>query len=149
MRRSMLALAVLSLALGVAGCSMCPASAPKGKFLIILQAGTETHEGLARAVHALLYSAELLETGHDVVLLFDGAGTEWARALRDPKHKLHARYKKLADLGVVEEVCDFCAGAFKVKDDLKKIGGVPFVGAYSGHPSLVKWIDAGYAAIVL
>ena len=137
------------LALGAAGCAMCPASRPKGKFLVILQAGTETHEGLARAVHALLYSAELLEAGHDVVLLFDGAGTEWARALRDPKHKLHARYKKLAGLGVVEEVCDFCSGAFKVKDDLKKIGGVPLVGTYSGHPSLVKWIDAGYAVIVL
>jgi hypothetical protein len=149
MRRSVLTLAFLSCVLAAAGCAMCPASPAKGKFLVILQAGTESHEGLARAVHALLYSAELLEAGHKVVLIFDGAGTEWANALRDPKHKLHARYKKLADLGVVEEICDFCAGAFKVKGELKKIDGIPLVGTYSGHPSLVKWIDAGYTVIVL
>ena len=99
MRRSMLTLVFLSFALGAAGCAMCPASPAKGKFVIILQAGTESHEGLVRAVHALLYSAELLEAGHEVVLIFDGAGTEWARALRKPKHKLHARHKRLADLG--------------------------------------------------
>ncbi|MFH1730491.1 MAG: hypothetical protein ABIF82_02430 [Planctomycetota bacterium] len=44
---------------------------------------------------------------------------------------------------------NLCAGAFKVKDELKKIDGVPLIGVYSGHPSLVKWIDAGYVVIVL
>ena len=48
------------------------------KYLIILQAGTESHEGMARAVHALLYATELKEAGYEVALVFDGAGTEWA-----------------------------------------------------------------------
>ena len=40
------------------------------KFAIVLQAGKETHEGMARAVHALLYAAELKEKGYEVVLTF-------------------------------------------------------------------------------
>ncbi len=149
MRRLTTTLILMSLVLGVTGCATLRPSPPKQKFLIILQAGTESHEGLARAVHALLYSTELLEKGHKVVLIFDGAGTEWARALRDPKHKLHARYEKLAEMGVVEEVCDFCAGAFKVKSDLRKLEGVPLIGTYEGHPGPTKWIDLGYTVIVL
>ena len=121
----------------------------KKDFVIILQAGTESHEGLARALHALMYSAELVETGHKVVLIFDGAGTEWARALRDPEHRLHARYQKLAGLGVVEEICDYCAGAFGVKGELIGFGAVPLVGSYRGHPRIAQWLDAGYTVIVL
>ncbi len=52
-----------------------------GKYAIILQAGKESHEGMARAAHAFLYAKELKEHGHDVVLIFDGAGTEWAEEL--------------------------------------------------------------------
>ena len=40
------------------------------KYLIILQAGTESHEGMARAVHALLYATELKEAGYPVTLIF-------------------------------------------------------------------------------
>ena len=34
------------------------------EFAIVLQAGKETHEGMARAVHALLYATELKEKGY-------------------------------------------------------------------------------------
>src|SRR3989338_11713843 len=84
----------------------CQVSGGK-KFLIILQAGTESHEGMARAVHALLYTTELKEAGYDVVLVFDGAGTEWAKALLDPVNKLHPAYEKLEKLGGTQIICDF------------------------------------------
>lgn len=44
-------------------------------FTMNLQADTGSHEGLARALHALLYAEELLQGGYSVVLIFDGAGT--------------------------------------------------------------------------
>ncbi|MBI2071047.1 MAG: DsrE family protein [Elusimicrobia bacterium] len=119
------------------------------KFLIILQAGTESHEGLARALHALLYAKELKEAGYAVTLVFDGAGTGWAEAFRDPKNKLHDRYKGLKNLQVVEEICDFCAGAFKVKGKLKQMSDATLVGEFEGHPSLKKWVAQGYQIIVL
>ena len=71
------------------------ANAPNKKFAIILQAGKETHEGMARAVHALLYATELKERGYAVVLIFDGAGTEWADEFSNPdsQSKLLPIYK--------------------------------------------------------
>lgn len=119
------------------------------KFVIILQADTDRHEGLARALHALLYAKELKEGGAEVVLIFDGAGTGWAKMFRNPQHKLHLKYKELEKMGVTEEICDFCSGAFRVKEDLKKVPGTPLTGEFEGHPSLKKWLDLGYRVIVL
>ena len=121
-----------------------------GKYAIILQAGKEHHEGTARAVHALLYARELKERGHEVVLIFDGAGTEWAEEFSNPdsQSKLKATYDELRKLGVVEVVCDFCANAFQVKERLAA-RQAPLIAEYAGHPSIAKWIEQGYALIVL
>lgn len=119
------------------------------KFLIILQAGTESHEGLARALHALLYTKELKEGGHDVTLMFDGAGTAWTRELEKADHKLHAAYTALKALGVTQEICDFCSGAFQVKESLSGEQKGFLDGSYNGHPSIVKWVSQGYEIIVL
>src|SRR4030042_4442414 len=119
------------------------------KFVIILQAGKETHEGLARALHSLLYAKEVKDAGHLVALIFDGAGTEWAEAFQHPDHKLHGRYQELKKLGIVEEVCDFCAAAFQVEEGIQKMSESALVAEFDGHPSLKKWIDLGYEVIVL
>jgi len=121
-----------------------------GKYAIILQAGKESHEGMARAVHAFLYAKELKEHGHEVVLIFDGAGTEWAEELSNPESpsKLKPMYEQLKQAGVVEIICDFCAGAFQVKDRLAQ-RQVPLTAEYAGHPSIAKWVEQGYELIVL
>ena len=129
------------------------AESPKKKatdgYAIVLQAGNETNEGMARAVHALLYAAELAEKGYEVVLIFDGAGTGWANELRKPENPLHKHYLKVQELGMVEEICDYCADQFKVKATLSERQKLLLAGDYEGHPSLVKWIEKGYQLIVL
>lgn len=122
----------------------------KKKFAIILQADTDRHEGLARAVHAMLYAKELIEDGHDVTLIFDGAGTHWAEELSRPegKNPLIPQYVQLKKLGVTEVICDFCANAFEVKKDLVE-RGAGLVGEYEGHPSIAKLVDQGYQLLVL
>ena len=120
------------------------------KFAIVLQAGKETHEGMARAVHALLYAAELKEKGYEVVLIFDGAGTEWAEELSNPdsQSKLLPMYNTFKETGIQEIICDFCTGAFGVKEKLESRQS-PVVSEYQGHPSIEKWIGKGYQLIVL
>jgi len=120
------------------------------RFAVILQAGTGTSEGFARAVHALLYATELKEEGYEVVLIFDGAGTTWYDELSDPilQSPLMSRYQAFKKTGIEEIVCDYCAGAFKVKDRLRDRQS-PLVSKYKGHPSLVKWIRKGYQLIIL
>lgn len=127
-----------------------PSAQAAGKYAIILQAGKESHEGMARAVHAFLYAKELKEHGHEVVLIFDGAGTEWAEELSNPESqsKLKPMYDQLKEVGIVEIVCDFCAGAFAVKERLAQ-RQVPMTAEYAGHPSIAQWADAGYALMVL
>ena len=81
-RRFNFGIAVLSCLLVFVGASRAAHAADK--YAIVLQAGTKSHEGSARAVHAFLYAKELKEHGHEVVLIFDGAGTEWAEELSNP-----------------------------------------------------------------
>jgi len=127
-----------------------PLDAAAGQYAIILQAGTESHEGMARAVHAFLYAKELKEHGHEVVLIFDGAGTEWAEALSDPDSdsKLQPLYEELRAVAVIEVVCDYCAGAFGVKEALTE-RAVPMAAEYAGHPSIAKWVEQGFQLIIL
>lgn len=140
---------LLSVAVLLLGCSICRAEGEKGKVAIVLHAGAETNEGTARAVHALIYARHLAEAGYKVVLIFDGAGTGWANELRKPDNKLYSHYQKIKELGMVEEVCDYCADVFDVKSKLPEEQRKLLVGDYEGHPSLVKWIEKGYQIVVL
>ena len=49
---------------------------------------------------------------------------------------------------VTQVICDFCAGAFQVKEQLAK-RQPPLVAEYAGHPSIAEWADQGYALLVL
>jgi len=122
----------------------------QGKFLILLQTGKETHEGSSRALHALLYAKELKEHGHEVVLIFDGAGTEWAYDWVNPDStsELQPLFKELREKLGTWIICDYCAAAFKVKRGLTVLN-VPLTSEYEGHPSIAKWADEGYQIIVL
>lgn len=141
---------VLFIALLCAGYSVYTIHTIHNKFAIILQAGKETHEGMARALHAFLYATELKEKGYDVVLIFDGAGTEWAEEFSNPgsQSKMLPMYQTFKKTGVIEVICDFCAVAFGVKE---KLGSrqLPLVSEYKGHPSIEKWIKKGYQIIIL
>ena len=127
-----------------------PAFADSGKYLIILRAGKESHEGMARAVHALLYSKELKEHGHEVALVFDGAGTEWVEEWTnsESENKLKPMYEELRKTGITQVICDFCANAFQVKENLKTQGQT-LTSEYQGHPSIARWVDQGYQLVVL
>lgn len=118
------------------------------KFLIVLQAGKETHEGLAWAYHALLYCKDFLEKGHGAKLVFDGAGTEWVAELMKPEHKLHPLFKEIQGKGAIDAICDFCAGAFGVKDQAQK-SGIAMGSEFQGHPSIAKYVAEGYQFLTL
>ena len=150
MQRATIALLfAVSMGILLAERAMAPA-AESGKYLVVLQAGKESHEGLARALHALLYTRELKEHGHTVILVFDGAGTEWAEEWTKPdsQHKLTPMYRELRKQGVTNVICDFCAGAFAVKKDLEG-RDVDMSAEYKGHPSIAKWADQGYQILIL
>ncbi|MDF7824873.1 DsrE family protein [Pontiellaceae bacterium B12227] len=129
--------------------AVCFGAETDGKFAIILQSGNETNEGAARAQHALLYAAELLEAGYAVALIFDGAGTGWANEFAQPESSLYEKYMKLKKMDLVEVVCDDCAEDLHVKEKLPPAQKLLLSGAYKGHPSIVTWVKKGYQIICL
>lgn len=136
--------------LGFSGVGSYAQTPKAGKYLVVLQAGKETHEGMARAVHAFLYARELKEHGHEVRLVFDGAGTEWAEGLSNPasESKIKPMYEEFKKQGISEVICDFCAGAFGVKEQLQG-RELPLAAGYEGHPSIAQWADQGYEVLIL
>ena len=92
-----------------------PCALAADKYAVILQAGMEGHEGTARAVHAFLYAAELKEHGHEVVLIFDGAGTEWAEELSNPDStsKLKPAYERLKEQALLRLSATFAPQPFR------------------------------------
>lgn len=123
------------------------------KVAIILQAGAESHEGMARMYHSLLYTKELRERGGDVRLVFDGAGTEWAARLHQPDgderlQRLAGLFGELKEDGLTYEVCDYCSGAFGVKEQLQQTEA-PLTAQYMDHPSIASLVEEGYRIWIL
>lgn len=122
------------------------------KVAIILQAGPGTHESHARMFHSLVYSKELHEKGHDVRLIFDGASTEWLAKWGNPEddddRQMGGFMETLKGAGLVYAVCDFCAGAFGVRDRLKT-QNEPLSAEYMNHPSIAGLISDGYQLVTL
>ena len=86
------------------------------KVAIVILADTETHESLGRVVNALEAVKEFKDGHDDVQLIFDGAGPKWIPELEKPDHKLHGLYIAVKDR--ISGACEFCAGAFGVKDQV-------------------------------
>jgi len=147
MKKIYFALAVLCLMWGFA---FPPDALANEKFAIVLQAGKESHEGMARAFHAFLYAKEFSEKGYEVVLIFDGAGTEWVEELSDPDSAspLKSTYDDFRENGLLQVICDYCAASFNVKGELIK-RNITLSSEYLGHPSIAHWVEEGYRLIIL
>lgn len=84
------------------------------------------------------------------LLGFSGAGTEWAEELSNPasESKIKPVYDEFKKLGISEIICDFCAGAFGVKEKLQG-RQLPLTAGYEGHPSIAQRADRGYQIVIL
>jgi hypothetical protein len=119
------------------------------KIAIILHAEPGTHDALGRALHALLYSKELHEAGHQVQLLFDGGGTLWIEEFTKPGNKLTPLYESLKSHGIITGICDFCIGAFEGDKGLVETEDLPLTDESNGHPSVAKLVSDGYQIVTL
>ncbi len=112
----------------------------ESKIAIVVFAGIDTHEGLARVVNALMTAKEARERGGEAEIIFDGAGVTAAVELADPEHRSHRLYKQVEES--VTGVCAFCARSFGVDERARELG-LPFVSEYKQHPSLYGRIAEG------
>ena len=107
---------------------------------IILAAG-DTHESLGRVVNAFMGALEYIESGGEVQIIFDGAGTQAAADFAKSDHKYHELFEKVRSR--ISGVCSYCAGAFKVKEKIEA-ANLPLSDQFKGHPSFKQLIDQGF-----
>ena len=111
---------------------------------VVVLAGTEGRDGIGRVANALVTAREFKESGDEVVLLFDGAGTQWIRELVDPDHKYHFAFERVRD--VVSGACSYCASAYGVRDDVER-AGIALLDEYEHHPSIRRLVTDGYSVV--
>ena len=111
------------------------------KAAVLVFCDTEAHADVARAVNALLTVREFKESGDDVRLIFDGAGTKWIGEFAKPEHHSHALYETVRDH--IAGACSFCASAFGAKEAIQA-AGIPLLDEYKRHPSLRRLVADGY-----
>lgn len=113
------------------------------KAAIMVLAGTESHDDLGRLTNALQVAKEFKDEGDEIVLIFDGAGTQWVPELEDEEHNAHELYKALEE---DVQVCDFCADAFHVGDEVDE-SNAERVSEFQGHPSVRDLVVDGYEVV--
>lgn len=114
------------------------------KISVVLLADVETHGDLGRVANALSLVKEAKEAGDDVELIFDGAGVQWVRELSKEDNQLRGQFEKVKDR--VAGACEFCSGAFGVKDEVRA-AGVRYLSEFEGHPSLRTRVEEGYEIV--
>jgi hypothetical protein len=112
---------------------------PQAAMLVL--AGTEARADLGRVVNALQIARELNESGDEVTVIFDGAGTQWVPALLDEEHRYHGLFESTKDN--IAGACSYCAGAYGVKEEIEKTD-IDLLDEFDGHPSVRKLISNGY-----
>ncbi len=111
---------------------------------IVVLADGESPESLGRVVNALMVARELKDSGDEVSVVFDGAGTRAASTFGAASHDYNELFEGVRDR--VSGACDYCAGAFQVKEAVVDVG-VELLDEYKGHPSVKALIEQGYEVV--
>lgn len=114
------------------------------KVAIVVLADTETLGDLGRVVNALQAVKEFKESGDEVQLVFDGAGTKWIPEFSKPDHKYKPLFSSVQDK--IVGVCSYCANAYGVQGAVHA-SGYPAAADYESHPSFRQMALQGYQVI--
>ena len=97
-------------------------------------------------VHVLLNALDMKERGYDVKIVIEGAATKVVPELSVEGNPLKGFYQKVKDRGLIDAVCKACSTKMGVLAEVKA-EGLPLADEMSGHPSLARYIEAGYEII--
>ncbi|MGD1838905.1 MAG: hypothetical protein ACPKPY_12720 [Nitrososphaeraceae archaeon] len=75
----------------------------------------------ARMLHAFDYLFDLEENGFDASLFLDGSSVTIFNFMeKNPDDLIKPLYDKAIRYDYISQICDFCANAFSIKDQIKK-----------------------------
>ena len=97
-------------------------------------------------IHVLLNALDMEQRGYDVKIIIEGAATKLLCQLPDEKTPFSRQYIEVKEKGLIDCVCQACAVKMESLDAVKA-QKLPLCNEMTGHPSLAKYIDAGYEII--
>lgn len=97
-------------------------------------------------VHVLLNALDMAARGYEVKVVIEGSATKTVATLDDPATQFHKFYRQVHELGLIDCVCKACAAKMGVLAEIE-MQGLPLCAEMTGHPSLARYIDAGYQVI--
>lgn len=114
----------------------------KATILVLSDPNTNSEEALGRVFNGLAAAYELKQSGDEVSIVFQGAGTRWPKLLSDPKHPVHELFELVKDR--VAGVSCGCSAVFGATEDAVASGMALIsenqVPGTTGLPSLRKWL---------
>jgi hypothetical protein len=113
------------------------------KVAFVILASGDSPEGLGRVVNGLIGAYEMMESGDEVKIIFDGAGTEAAAALAAPDHKYNDVFRLVRSK---VSICNYCAGAYGVTPKIEQ-ADLPFAADFKGHQSFKQLLEQQYQII--
>lgn len=106
-------------------------------------------EALGRVFNGLVTAYDAKQRGHDITVLFQGAGTRWSGLITSSDHPVHALYEAVKDK-IAGASCG-CADVFGARQAAEDHGftlvseiAVP---GTSGLPSIARLLADGYSVV--
>ena len=99
-------------------------------------------------MHALLNAIDMRSFGYDVKLVIEGEATRLLGETEADEAPFSRLYHKVKEEGILDCVCKACSTKMGTLEEAER-QGLPICSEMSGHPSMARYIDAGYQVIVL
>jgi hypothetical protein len=97
--------------------------------------------------HVLLNALDMKERGYEVKVIVEGTATQQVKLLAEEGRPFANLYRGVKDLGLIDCVCQACASVSgSLEAALEQ--GLTVCDEMSGHPSIARYMEAGYEVLV-
>jgi hypothetical protein len=97
-------------------------------------------------VHVLLNALDMKSKGYEVKVVIEGSATRLTNELNDGGKPFGNLYLDVRGKGLIDCVCRACAGKMEALEGVEA-QGLPVCDDMKGHPSLARYLEAGYEVV--
>jgi hypothetical protein len=97
-------------------------------------------------VHVMLNALDMKAKVFDVKVVLEGESTKLVPELAKDGSPMFGLYNEMKQQGLIDAVCKACSAKMNVVEAVEK-EGLPLVDEMKGHPSMAKYMEAGYEII--
>jgi hypothetical protein len=96
--------------------------------------------------HVLLNALDLHQRGGEARIIIEGLATKLLQNLNLPENAFHSLYVKVKQAGLIDGVCRACATKTGSLAEVQ-VQGLPLLDEMNGHPSLGRYLEAGFTIL--